>query len=158
LLLTPPTIQDEIAFLTKNALISGKVFSPVKEAKAMFSKTPVCPERVRRIVGSFSWLDHRLLSDGYLRSMSRVEIPLYFFLVLVGDKRGLSFYGDGTICELLKIEPAEYRRACELLVERSLIAHENGLFQVLQLPEKNSEKDAQRAGGPFSLKEIVNKL
>lgn len=156
--LTPSTIQDEIAYLTKNALISDKVFSLVMEARFMFSKTPVCPERVRRIVGSFSWLDHRLISDGFLRSMSRVEIPLYFFLVLVGDKRGLSFYADGTVCELLKIKPAEYVRARELLIERSLIAYENGLFQVLQLPEKNIENGAQRTGGPFSLKEVLNKF
>lgn len=58
----------------------------------MISKQPIVPERIRRLSGSFSWIDHGILTDGFLTSMSRDEILLYFFLVLVGDKNGVSFY------------------------------------------------------------------
>ena len=74
----------------------------------MISKVPIRPDRLRRINGSFSWIDHRILSEGFLLSMSGDEILLYFFLVLVGDKNGISFYGYDKIYHLLKIEPEEF--------------------------------------------------
>jgi hypothetical protein len=123
----------------------------------MILKRPIYPDRIRKITGSFSWVDHRLISDYYLQQMTCFEIPLYFFLVLVGDKQGLSFYSDASICELLKIESVEYYRARERLIDRSLIAYNNGLFQVLQLPDslgstRSNKKDFS------SLKEIMQSL
>ena len=50
----------------------------------MISRKPINPNRIRRITGSFSWIDHRILHDGYLEFMSQEEMLLYFFLVLVG--------------------------------------------------------------------------
>lgn len=70
----------------------------------MNSKTPIDPYRIRRITGSFSWIDHRLLSDGFLAAMAPDELLLYFFLVLVGDKNGISFYSYDKICAMLKID------------------------------------------------------
>jgi hypothetical protein len=123
----------------------------------MILKKPICPDRVRRIVGSFSWLDHRLISGYFLQQMTHTEILLYFFLVLVGDKQGLSFYSDASICDLLKIESIEYYRARERLSERSLIAYNNGLFQVLQLPDLSD--GVRSSKGDFcSLKEILKTL
>lgn len=123
----------------------------------MILKRPIYPDRVRKIVGSFSWLDHRLISGGYLQQMTRTEILLYFFLVLVGDKQGLSFYGDASICELLKMESIDYYRAREQLLERSLIAYHYGLFQVLQLPD-SSDNVRSNKGDFCSLKEILKSL
>ena len=44
----------------------------------MISRTPINPDRIRRITGSFSWIDHRLLSDGFLSAMTGEEILIYF--------------------------------------------------------------------------------
>ena len=59
----------------------------------MISREPINLRRIRKITGSFSWIEHRFVSGGFLSAMSHEEIVLYFFLVLVGDKNGISFYG-----------------------------------------------------------------
>jgi hypothetical protein len=46
------------------------------------------PERLRKIEGSFSWIDHRFLTGGFLRDLSTLEILLYLFLVAVSDRNG----------------------------------------------------------------------
>ena len=102
----------------------------------MISKQPIMPERIRHISGSFSWLDHRLLTQGFLAAMTSAEILLYCFLVLVGDKNGVSFYSYDQICQLLKLEVADYIAARDRLLQRSLIAHQQGRFQVLELPKQ----------------------
>jgi hypothetical protein len=124
----------------------------------MVIKKPIYPDRVRRIIGSFSWLDHRLISDGYLHVMTRNEIPLYFFLALVGDKQGLSFYSEASICELLKMNPFEFHKARELLIDRSLLACKNGLFQLLQLPNPSDRERSNNQGNFRSIKEIMQML
>jgi hypothetical protein len=125
----------------------------------MIIKVPLRPERLRRITGSFSWVDHRLVSDGFLQQMSQQEILLYFFLVLVGDKNGLSYYSYDRICGLLKIDPDDYLRACRGLEQKALIAYEKGLFQVLQLPEKSLPPAVPTTdGGPRSLRELLKNL
>jgi hypothetical protein len=125
----------------------------------MISKEPINHERIRKISGSFSWIDHRILSNGFLTSMSRDEILLYFFLILVGDKNGISFYSYDKICHLLKIELDNYIQARDILIKRSLIAYENGRFQVLELPTKQLYVNIQpRMNGVHSLKEIYNNL
>jgi len=102
----------------------------------MISRKPINPNCIRQITGSFSWIDHRLLSDGFLSAMTAEEILLYFFLTLVGDKNGVSFYGYDKICQFLKMDVDRFIRARDLLIDKSLIACENGRFQVLQLPKK----------------------
>lgn len=100
-------------------------------------KTPICPDRLRRITGSFSWIDHHLLSGGFLMSMSCQEIALYFFLILAGDKNGLSFYSSEKICDLIKIDAEQFYLALNQLIRKSLIAEKCGLYQVLQLPQQS---------------------
>ncbi len=125
----------------------------------MISKQPIVAERIRRISGSFSWIDHRILTDGFLTSMSRNEIVLYFFLVLVGDKNGVSFYSYDKICQLLKIELDEYIQARNLLLKRSLIAFQQGRFQVLELPSQKAQVNEPQRGDEFrSLKRIFQTL
>lgn len=100
----------------------------------MLAKPPLNPARIRRITGSFSWLDHRLIDQGFLAQLSPAALLLYFFLVLVGDKNGVSFYHYDKICHLLKLELDQYLRAREELLRLDLIAFEHSYFQVLQLP------------------------
>ena len=92
------------------------------------------PERLRKIEGSFSWIDHRFLTGGFLRDLSTLEILLYLFLVAVSDRNGLSFYHDDRIASLLKIGLPSLGQAREGLVLRSLLAYEAPLYQVLSLP------------------------
>ena len=98
---------------------------------------PVRPDRIRKITGSFGWVDHRFIRDGYLESLRPPEPLLYFFLAAVADAKGLSYYGQETIRYLLRI-PFEHtlHGAIAELEERELIAYENGIYQVLPLPAK----------------------
>lgn len=92
------------------------------------------PDRIRKIEGSFSWLDHRFITGGFLRDLSTVEIVLYLFLVAVSDRQGLSFYHDDRIATLLKIDLASLGKARVGLVMRSLLAYDPPLYQILSLP------------------------
>lgn len=94
------------------------------------------PERIRKIEGSFSWIDHRFITGGFLSDLSIMEILLYLFLVAVSDRNGLSFYHDDRIASLLKIDLASLGKAREGLVQRSLLAYEPPLYQVLSLPSE----------------------
>lgn len=124
----------------------------------MISRTPIDNTRIRKITGSFSWIDHRLISHGFLAAMAPEEILLYFFLVLVGDKNGISFYSYDKICAFLKMDVDRFIEARDRLIERSLIATDNGRFQVLQLPEKHKKQITPRCGDTYSLAEIFRKL
>ena len=102
----------------------------------MTVKRLLFPDRVRKIEGSFSWLDHRFVTGGFLRDLSTLEILLYLFLVAVSDRNGLSFYHDDRIATLLKIDLPALGQAKEGLIRRSLIAYDSPLYQVLSLPPK----------------------
>lgn len=91
-------------------------------------------ERIRKIDGSFSWIDHRFISDRFIHDLSREEILIYLFLVAVSDRHGLSFYHDDRICTLLKIDLAALGDARQRLIERSLLAWRSPVYQVLSLP------------------------
>jgi hypothetical protein len=58
----------------------------------MIEKSPLCPQRVRKITGSFAFLEHRFVRDGFWTSLTHHELLLYVFLVLVADRNGLSYY------------------------------------------------------------------
>lgn len=133
----------------------------------MIVKALINPNRVRRITGSFSWLDHRLLHDGFLAAMEPDEMLLYFFLVLAGDRNGISFYSYDKICTLLKIEVERLLAARDGLIHKSLIAFEDGRYQVLQLPAHPSravetvdqQRPAQRRQQDFiAFAEIIQQL
>ena len=92
--------------------------------------------RIRKIDGGFGFIPHRFLTDGFWASLNPKEILLYCFLVLAGDRYGLSFYGADSICKLLKMTKEQYIGARQGLLENDLIAFDGRLFQVLALPQK----------------------
>lgn len=102
----------------------------------MVKKEPLCPERLRTITGSFAFVEHRFLRDGFFASLSHHELLLYLFLVLVADRHGLSYYSYDKICMLLRICLDEYLTARNSLIRKDLLAFDGHLFQVLSLPEK----------------------
>ena len=42
----------------------------------MIAKSPLCPERVRKITGRFAFLEHRFVRDGFWSSLSQHELLL----------------------------------------------------------------------------------
>jgi len=100
----------------------------------MIEKKILDPNRVRCIERGFSFIPHRFLTEGFLASLDQKELLLYFFLVLVSDRQGLSFYSYDAICSLLQLSVDDYIGAREGLIEKDLIAFDGTLFQVLDLP------------------------
>ena len=102
----------------------------------MTEKIPIIPQRVRRINGSFAFIEHRFLRDGFWSSLDHQGLLLYLFLVMVGDRRGISFYCYDRICNLLGVTVDDYILARNTLIKKDLIAFDGKFFQVLSLPEK----------------------
>jgi hypothetical protein len=101
---------------------------------------PPRPDRRRSIRGSFSWIDHRFLREGFDQGLTRLEKLLYFVLVAVSNQDGVSFYSDARLAELLDIRfPHELEAARNELVALDLIAYAGGIYQVLDLPVRSSQ-------------------
>lgn len=101
----------------------------------MIQKKILNPERVRKINGSFAFIEHRFLHKGIFSSLSREERSLYLFFVLAADKSGLSYYSFDRICKLNGIFDNEYIEARNGLIDKDLIAFDGYFFQVLSLPD-----------------------
>jgi hypothetical protein len=93
---------------------------------------------VRRITGSFAWIDHRLLRNGFLAVMTHQEHSLYLFLALAANRHGVSFYRQEKILELLGLDDQAFTVARDRLIELGLLAFEpysvtsvNGFYQLL---------------------------
>jgi hypothetical protein len=68
---------------------------------------------------------------------------LYFLLVTVGDRHGLSYYSQDKLCILLQMSFDELIIARNSLIDKSLIAFDGFMFQVLSLPEKLPPKSTR---------------
>ena len=114
----------------------------------MIKKHLLDARRIRRIDGGFSFIPHRFLTDGFLSALDPDQLLLYFFLVLAGDRYGLSFYGCDSICGLLKISTDRYLQARDALIENDLIAFDGTLFQVLDLPQNRPRQQKGKDRSP----------
>src|SRR5580698_5200116 len=108
-------------------------------AKNVVNKRVLDARHVRRIGDGFSWIDRRFVRDGWIDRLSIEESALYFFLVAVADKDGLSFYSDGRIATTLKLDRERLSSARARLLELGLVAWEPPLYQVLELPSTIAE-------------------
>jgi hypothetical protein len=109
------------------------------------------PQRVRRITGSFAWIDHRLLRNGFLAVMTHAEQSLYVFLALAADRHGVSFYRQEKIGDLLGLDDQGFAVARDRLMELGLLAFEpysvtspNGFYQLLPVDHKAPDFVAQQ--------------
>jgi hypothetical protein len=119
-----------------------------KKRRAMryLKKIVINPDRIRKIPSSFSWIDRRFMCDGYLQQLCQESVLLYFFLIIVGDHQGLSFYGDQRICQALKLSSQALERGRNQLVIQNLIAYQAPMYQVLSLsPARRGEPPAEGA-------------
>lgn len=96
--------------------------------------TPIDRDRIRRLEGTFSWIDHRFVTGGWIDSLSRDEILLYLWLVAVGDRNGVSFYSNEKTAARLKMAVDVIEQARAGLIRKGLVAHRYGITQVLALP------------------------
>jgi hypothetical protein len=129
----------------------------------MIEKHPLKPGRRRHISGSFAFLEHRFLRDGFWSSLTQHDCLLYVFLVLVADRNGLSYYSYDKICTLLRFTLDDYLVARNALIEKDLIAFDGHLFQVLSLPDQPvrrspaslSTPDNMQHGDPATIRQII---
>lgn len=106
----------------------------------MMEKTIVRPDRIRKLTGTFGFIEHRFIRDGFFYSLTHHELLLYLFLVLVADRDGLSFYGHDKICTLLRIDLDLFIQARDGLIYKDLLAFDGRTFQVLSLPAHGPQR------------------
>ena len=120
----------------------------------MIVKTPILPKRLRKVPKSFSWIDHRLVRDRHIERLSHSAMALYLFLVCVGDRQGLSYYGDQSLANKLNMEETALNHARSELIAADLVAWQRPIYQVLGLdPEPAPRKPCR---GAMRLGDILN--
>lgn len=97
------------------------------------AKRVLCEQRLRHIPAQFSWIDQRLVFEGYLGRCDAHAAALYLFLVTVADAQGLSYWGDARVMSMLSTTNARLAQAREDLLRLELIAYARPLYQVLAL-------------------------
>ena len=101
------------------------------------ARTPIEPDRIRSISGqSFAWIPHRFLQRGFFAELTTEERSLYLFLVLAGDRHGVSYYGPERISSALGVTLDDYLHIRNSLIALDLIAFDGTRFQVLALPSR----------------------
>jgi hypothetical protein len=118
---------------------------------------------VRKIDGGFSFIPHAFVTQRFFASLNQHELLLYFLLVLVGDRQGLSFYSQDRLCTMLRMNLDDFITARNGLIEKSLIAFDGFMFQILSLPEKpltlppkslTTQEDFEK-NDPFTIRKII---
>jgi hypothetical protein len=112
----------------------------------------------------FSWIDRRLVRDGFIAGLTGPEALLYFFLVAVADQDGLSFYGTRKIAALLKLTEQGVEAARRGLERKDLVVYRAPLYQVLSLPDAPAHhtvadltvsRPAPNIDGPVTIADIL---
>ncbi|OQW95437.1 MAG: hypothetical protein BWK77_07435 [Verrucomicrobia bacterium A1] len=111
----------------------------------MIAKRLLDADRRRRVPRQFSWVDQRLVRDGYFGRCTHGALALYLFLVTVCDAEGLSYYAERSLCERLKVSAAALRDARNELCCAGLVAYEHPLYQVLDLDPIHTSVPARSA-------------
>ena len=125
----------------------------------MIRKKILAPDRIRQNEGSFGFIPHRFLTDGFLATLSQHELLLNLFLIMAADRYGLSFYSCNSICSLLGLTVDQYLKARDGLIGKDLIAFDGTIFQVLSLPEplnacQRQKPRSTRGEGPVSIAQV----
>jgi hypothetical protein len=123
----------------------------------------VRPDRIRRIERGFAAVPNRFLQDGFFASLNHAERSLYFFLVLAGDRQGVSFYTYERICSILEMTVDCYIAARNSLIHKDLIAFDGTRFQVLSLPANPvnqaqhplTDDDSLQCHDPATIRQLI---
>jgi hypothetical protein len=108
-----------------------------EKRRPRIERAPIVPGRVRQIGGQgFCFIPHRFLREGFFAALSADELVLYLLLVLAGDRNGISFYHQDSLCSLLELPMHGYLAARNGLLDQDLVAFDGRRFQVLSLPDR----------------------
>jgi hypothetical protein len=100
----------------------------------MIQKRVLSPDRVRRLPKcDWSWVDRRFLRE-FASKLSGDAVFLYYILVAVSDKNGLSYYSDSALSLMVRTSLPSLLRARQELIDHDLVAYQAPLVQVLSLP------------------------
>ena len=113
----------------------------------MYRPKPIRCDRLRSLERPYSWVPFRLLSSGLLAELSRPAKLLYFFLCLVADRQGLSFYGERRVHQLLELSDQELSGGRAELCDQDLLAFDGRVYQLLSWPAP-PVRPATACGGP----------
>ncbi len=127
-------------------------------------------ELLRRTPRRFSWIDHRLLRDGHLAVCACPKaLALYLVLVAASDARGVSYYSEQRLGELLSLSREEIVRGRRRLVECGLVAFRQPYYQVLSLDPDDirqarlrdrslQERDPERSCQAVNVGELLRQI
>ena len=126
----------------------------------MIRKKILVPERIRQNEGSFAFIPHRFLSDGFLAKLNQHELLLYLFLIIAADRYGLSFYSSKSICPLIGVDLDQYVKARDGLIKKNLVAFDGTIFQVLSLPvplstDQRRHPQPRKENAPVSIAQVL---
>lgn len=131
------------------------------------SINPPAPDLLRHLPRRFSWIDHRLLRDGHLAACrSTKALALYLLLLTAADPRGLSYYSDKRLAQLLALSEPDIRQARQQLIDNRLIAWRSPYSQILSLDPDDIQRarrlaahqQSQRVGDAISLQQALKQL
>jgi len=136
---------------------------PITQEAARMHKRPIALPTLRTVPKQFSWVDQRLVRDGYIDRLSHGACALYLFLLTVADAQGLRFYSDLSLCRRLSMDHLALHRARQALIACDLVAYAKPFYQVLALDEAPLVPVPQpprmtAADKPVALKEIFKRL
>lgn len=98
-----------------------------------------------RSARSYSIVDHALYHGGYLHRLSHEAMALYLFLVVVGDRDGRSFYGEATLGQILRLDPAALSAARSTLCAEGLIEFRRPYWWIRSLSRPSAAAEPRRA-------------
>lgn len=119
-------------------------------------KRVLCAQRLRKVPPQFSWVDQRLVRQGYVQRCDHAALALYLVLVTVADAEGLSYYSDASLERMLRLDHAGLCAARSGLAAAGLAVYEKPLYQVLALEQPQSPLALPpRSSQTRSLKEVL---
>lgn len=112
------------------------------------SENLINPFRKRTLPKYYSWIDHKLVHDGYLRKITSEASALYLFLLTVGDRDGMSYYSDKAIVQRLNL--VDIKAVRDELISMDLLVYRQPFYQLLSLPKDKVELAKKRIKAPAS--------
>lgn len=130
---------------------------------------PPRPDRLRTVEQPFGWIPFRVLSSGLLLELDSCSKLLYFFLCLVADRHGVSFWSDRRVAEVLRFESEDLKQARAQLIGLDLLAVDRQVSQLLSLPSqlrgqpvvgrgRRTRGDTGRGGGLCRVGSVIGEL
>jgi len=126
--------QAALRLLQKGQSILDMKFGMNRKAIRMqTNKRVLCAQRLRKVPPQFSWVDQRLVRQGYVHRCDHAALALYLVLVTVSDAEGLSYYSDASLERMLGLDHAGLCAARSKLQAEGLLVYQRPLYQVLAL-------------------------